>query len=61
MWAKQCAVQGFTTVSPKFVISERICGPDTFTAPTKDQTEEDLEIVRALIESYVRDPRTIIM
>lgn len=55
------AAQGFTTVSSINVINEVPSGPNTFAAPTKDQTEEDLEIVRALIGSYVRDPRTIIM
>lgn len=61
MYTNQRAAQGFTTVSSICVNNEVPSGPDTFTAPTKDQTEEDLEIVRALIQSYVRDARTIIM
>jgi len=61
MFANQCTPQGFTIVSSTCVTSENDFKPEIITAPTKDQTEEDLEIVRALIESYVQDPRTIIM
>ena len=53
--------QVFIIVSPIFVTGEGDFGHNTSTAPTKDQTQEDLEIVRSLIESYVQDPRTIIM
>lgn len=34
---------------------------DTHADPTKEQTAEDLVIIRDLIERYVKDSRTIIM
>ncbi|MCJ1383813.1 hypothetical protein MMC17_006927 [Xylographa soralifera] len=35
--------------------------PGLYHNPTKAQTQEDLGIIRSLIEEYVNDPRTIIM